>query len=225
MASREFRGGSDSRGMIGSRRPPSSIRRGARRFASRTAVVCGDESLTYAEVDALANRIANVLLGRRVERIGLLVGNGLHSIPLDFACVKAGIARVPLNPRLAEAEQQSILRIAGVELVVADRDSGLDADLVALDDLLDRASRAPDADPLVPVDAGTTLMLLATSGTTGRLKLVRHTQGSYAAVVANILANLLDPRRDDVMLHAASLIHASGTFVLPYWLRGAPRPS
>jgi acyl-CoA synthetase (AMP-forming)/AMP-acid ligase II len=71
------------------------------------------------------------------------------------------------------------------------------------------------------VTADTTLLLLATSGTTGRLKLVRHTQGSYAAIVANILANLLDPRRDDVMLHAASLIHASGTFVLPFWLRGA----
>ncbi|HVS85244.1 MAG TPA: AMP-binding protein, partial [Gaiellaceae bacterium] len=65
------------------------------------------------------------------------------------------------------------------------------------------------------------LLLLATSGTTGSLKLVRHTQASYAAVVANILANLLRPEPDDVMLHAASLIHASGTFVLPFWLHGA----
>lgn len=47
-----------------------------------------------------------------------------------------------------------------------------------------------------------------------------HTQGSYAAIAANILANLLQPERDSVMLHAASLIHASGTFVLPYWVRG-----
>jgi fatty-acyl-CoA synthase len=70
------------------------------------------------------------------------------------------------------------------------------------------------------VSPDTTLLLLATSGTTGKLKLVRHTQASYAAIVANILANLLDPRPGDVMLHAASLIHASGTFVLPYWLRG-----
>ncbi len=197
------------------------IRRGARRFGGRTAVVCGDGSSTFAEVDGLANRIANVLLERRVDRVGLLAGNGLHSIPLDFACVKAGIARVPLNPRLAEAEQQAILRTAGAELVVADRDTGLDAELLALDDLLEQAARGPAAEPPVPVEADTTLLLLATSGTTGKLKLVRHTQGTYAAIVANILANLLDPRRDDVMLHAASLIHASGTFVLPYWLRGA----
>lgn len=197
------------------------VRRGARRFGERPAVLCGDESLSFAQTDELANRIANVLLERRVDRVALLVGNSLHSIPLDFACAKAGIARAPLNPRLAEAEQQAIRGAAGAELVVVDRPSGLDGELLALDDLLERAARASPDDPLVPVDHETTLLLLATSGTTGKLKLVRHTHGTYAAIVANIFANLLDPRRDDVMLHAASLIHASGTFVLPYWLRGA----
>lgn len=32
--------------------------------------------------------------------------------------------------------------------------------------------------------------------------------------------NLVSPTRDSVTMHAASLIHASGTFVLPYWVRG-----
>ena len=35
-----------------------------------------------------------------------------------------------------------------------------------------------------------------------------------------MLLNLLPATPDDVMLHAASLIHASGVFVLPFWLRG-----
>jgi acyl-coenzyme A synthetase/AMP-(fatty) acid ligase len=35
------------------------------------------------------------------------------------------------------------------------------------------------------------LLSLFTSGTTGRLKAVVHTQGSYAAICANILASLL----------------------------------
>ncbi|HEU5362149.1 MAG TPA: AMP-binding protein [Gaiellaceae bacterium] len=190
------------------------IRRGARRFRDRTAVLCGDESLTFGEVDELANRVAHVLLERGDDRVGLRLANSLHSVPLDFACAKAGVARVPLNPRLAEAEQRAILATAGCDTVVADDDG-------SLEELLERAARAPAVEPQVEVTAETTLLLLATSGTTGRLKLVRHTQGSYAAIVANILANLLDPRRDDVMLHAASLIHASGTFVLPFWLRGA----
>ncbi len=189
------------------------IRRGARRWGGAPAVLCGDAAMTFAEVDAEANRLAHALLGLGVDRVGLRLANGVHSIPLDFACVKAGVARVPLNPRLAEAEQRAILETAGAEVVIADDDG-------SLEELLERASSLPDDQPQVEIGPDTTLLLLATSGTTGRLKLVRHTQGTYAAVVANILANLLDPRPGDVMLHAASLIHASGTFVLPFWLRG-----
>ncbi|MHB8468309.1 MAG: class I adenylate-forming enzyme family protein [Gaiellaceae bacterium] len=196
------------------------IARGAREHGSRTAIVCADERFSFAEVDDLAARIAAVLLGRGVDRVGLLVDNGPASVPLDFACVKAGIARVPLNARLAAAEQQRILDLAGARLLVADREPELDAATLPLAGLLAEARTVPPARERAAT-ADETLLLLATSGTTGRLKLVRHTQGSYAAVVANILANLLDPQRDDVMLHAASLIHASGTFVVPFWLRGA----
>jgi acyl-CoA synthetase (AMP-forming)/AMP-acid ligase II len=183
------------------------IRRGARRFADRPAVLFGDEQLTYAQVDELSERLAHVLLARGAPRVGLLVENGLHSIPVDFACVKAGVARVPLNPRLSPSEHEEILRLA-------------DAEPLPLDEVLELAARAP-AGPVVADPApDDDLLLLATSGTTGKLKLVRHTQATYAAIVANILANLVDPRPGDVMLHAASLIHASGTFVLPFWLRG-----
>ncbi|HZC31073.1 MAG TPA: AMP-binding protein, partial [Gaiellaceae bacterium] len=196
------------------------IRRGAKRYSERTAVLCGDATLTFAEVDDLANRIANVLLACGVDRVGLLLGNGLHSIPIDFACAKAGIARVPLNTRLAPPEQQAILDIAGAALTVTDREADLDTELLSLDELLERACRAPSEEPAHP-GADDTVLLLATSGTTGKLKLVRHTQRTWAAIAVNILANLVDPQTDDVMLHAASLIHASGTFVLPFWDRGA----
>jgi acyl-CoA synthetase (AMP-forming)/AMP-acid ligase II len=196
------------------------IRRGARQHAGLPAVLCGDERLTFAQTNELANRIAHVLLEHGIDRVGLHVGNGIHSIPLDFACAKAGIARVPLNQRLAPAEQQQILDTADTRLVVSDAEPELDADVIPLGELLEQAESAPVEEPPAGVQPETTLLLLATSGTTGRLKLVRHTHATYGAIVANILANLVDPQRGDVMLHAASLVHASGTFVLPFWLRG-----
>lgn len=217
------------------------VRRGAARFGPRTAVRFGDQSLTFTEVDGAANRMANVLLGlgaRRGQRIGLLVDNGLWSIPIDFACLKAGVVRVPLNARLSADEQARMLTATGVRTLVhsaelaeragelADRVDGLRlvslgaTDAVDALDLLDEMGQASPRDPMTPVAASDPLMVLYTSGTTGALKAVEHTQGSYAAIVANILANLVSPDRDSVMLHAASLIHASGTFVLPYWVRG-----
>ncbi len=217
------------------------VRRGAARHARRTAVVSGDRSLTFGEVDTAANRIAHVLAGlgvARGARVGLLVHNGIWSIPVDFACLKAGAARVPLNVRLAAAEQARMLADTGVRLLVhgadlADRAGELASRVDGLRlaslgstpevdavDLLEEMGQASEADPRVPASAGDPVLVLYTSGTTGALKAVEHTQASFAAITANILANLVSPGRDSVMLHAASLIHASGTFVLPYWIRG-----
>ena len=65
------------------------------------------------------------------------------------------------------------------------------------------------------------ILTVFTSGTTGRLKAAEHTQATYAAVSNNTSMNMSDVGPDDLMLHAASLFHASGCFVLPYWLKGA----
>jgi Acyl-CoA synthetases (AMP-forming)/AMP-acid ligases II len=71
------------------------VRAGARRHRDRVAIRYAGAGLTFREVDTAANRMANVLLGMGVEsgeRIGLLVGNGLWTVPLDFAALKAGCA-------------------------------------------------------------------------------------------------------------------------------------
>lgn len=200
-----------------------------------------DRSLTYAEVDEAANRLAHVLAGlgvSRGDRVGLLLGNGLWSVSVDFACLKAGVVRVPLNGRLSAAEHTRMLRDTGVTLLVygpelAGRAVELGESMDGLRlaclgesphadhlDLMAAMRTASAADPMLPAAPDDVILILYTSGTTGTLKAAQHTQASYAAITANILSNLVSPGRDDVMLHAASLIHASGTFVLPYWVRG-----
>lgn len=39
----------------------------------------------------------------------MLANNGIYSVPVDFACVKTGINRVPLNSRLPLAEHARML--------------------------------------------------------------------------------------------------------------------
>jgi fatty-acyl-CoA synthase len=215
------------------------VRAGARRHRDRVAIRYGAEALTFRQVDDGASRMANALIGMGAEageRVGLLVGNGLWTVPLDFACLKARVCRVPLNARLSVAEHARMLGDAGVRTLVYEpalteraaelaesidglRTVGLGGARTGDLDLLD--GTASDTDPYLPTRPDDVIIALYTSGTTGTLKAAQHTQASYAAIVANILANLTSPGRDDVMLHAAPLIHASGTFVLPFWLRGA----
>jgi hypothetical protein len=101
------------------------IRRGARSFADRTAVLFEDKSLTFAEVDQLSNRFAQVLARNgiaRGSRLAILANNSLHTVPVDFGCVKAGAARTPLNARLSMDEHVHMLRETGARLVIYDAD-------------------------------------------------------------------------------------------------------
>ena len=216
------------------------IERGARQFANRTAILFGEVALTFADVNNLANQMARALDRQGVapgRRIGLLVNNGPYSVSMDFACTKAGAIRVPLNGRLSAAEHIRMLAAMNADLVIfgpglEDRATELRAALPGLrllglgagddeQDLLNLAGGEPVEAPAHRPAPDDVVLALYTSGTSGVLKAAEHTQASYAAVALNILNNLVDPVEGDVMLHAASMIHASGTFVLPFWIRGA----
>jgi fatty-acyl-CoA synthase len=216
------------------------IRRGARYFPERTAVYFEDRSLTFHEVDRLSNRIAHALARNGINRGGrlaILANNSLYTMPVDFACVKSGAARTPLNARLSMDEHEHMLRDTGAQIVIydpelADRAEVLAARIAGLtmlglgsnrcgSDLLVEALSEPETDPQVRAEPDDVILSVFTSGTTGRLKAAEHTQSSYAAMCANLSTNLPDIAPDDVMLHAASLFHASGCFLLPYWVKGA----
>ncbi|WP_182360353.1 AMP-binding protein [Tomitella gaofuii] len=217
------------------------VRRGVAEHGDGAAVRFGDRTLSFQQVDDLSNRIGAAFgeAGlRKGEHVGLLYGNSLWTVPVDFATMKCGLVRVPMNPRLATDEQARMLDEADVSVIVHDAPSaarasellarmpglrtlGLDclpADGAGCDVLDIRFAAA--GEPRVDIAPDDPMLLLYTSGTTGTLKAVVHTHATYGAIADNILANLLDPGPDSVMLHAASLIHASGTFVLPYFARG-----
>src|SRR5262249_25959467 len=97
------------------------VRAGARRHRDRVAIRHGDAALTFGAADEAANRMANGLVGARVEageRGGLLLGNGLWTVPLDCACLKARVCRVPLNARLSAAEHARMVTDADVRTLV-----------------------------------------------------------------------------------------------------------
>ncbi len=77
--------------------------------------------LSWRDFDSRANRFANLLLSRGVERgakVGILLMNCLEWLPIYFGALKAGCLAVPLNFRYSTDEIKYCLELADVEVLV-----------------------------------------------------------------------------------------------------------
>nr|MDT0527064.1 AMP-binding protein [Streptomyces sp. DSM 41633] len=69
------------------------------RAPESVALVCGDHSLTYRELDESANRLAHLLVGHGVgpgERVALMFPRSAEAIVGILAVLKAGAAYLPI---------------------------------------------------------------------------------------------------------------------------------
>lgn len=198
----------------------------------RAAVICGEEALTWAQVQARVERIAGALGGlglARGDRVAMLGGNSIAYFEFYFAVLAAGGIAVPVNTRLAPAEIADLLhdsraRILIVEPPFAEVVSGIRSTLEDVEHFLMTGPQAPAGfgclDVLPPGSAGRgdsvaqiddVAMLLYTGGTTGRSKGVMLT---HRGIMTNTLqwgaAHQATP--EERVLVVAPMFHAIGAF-------------
>ena len=73
----------------------------ARQFPDKIALICGDERLTYRQIEERANQLAHALIAAGVERgdrVVTVLPNSIESVLAIFATLKAGAVFVVLNP-------------------------------------------------------------------------------------------------------------------------------
>ncbi|WP_189227807.1 non-ribosomal peptide synthetase, partial [Saccharothrix coeruleofusca] len=155
----------------------------AARTPDAVAVTCGDDRVTYAELDRRANRLAHHLRAQGVRAetaVGVLVDRGPDLITALLATWKAGGAYVPADPSQPADRLAAILADAGAPLVVtqarySDR-FAVDVPLVVLDTFRAVIDTRPDTKPPVVNDLDAAAYAIFTSGSTGRPKgvLVSH---------------------------------------------------
>src|SRR5256885_4928596 len=81
----------------------------------------GDQTWTYAETDALVDRLAAGLLGlglARGDHLAVVLPNCPEFIHLLFAAARAGIVFVPLNPTVSPPELHHLLADSEARAVV-----------------------------------------------------------------------------------------------------------
>lgn len=179
----------------------------ARARPEHPAVVAPDGALTYAELDALADRAARRLAALGVGEGGRVASALRPSLPLCallHAAPRLGAALVPLNTRLPEDERRAQADAVGADVVV---DRPLDGMEAAVEP---RRELEPDAVHTV----------LFTSGTEGRPKPVEITVGNHDASAAGSAA-VLGVAPDDRWLCALPLFHIAGLAILVRCARAA----
>ncbi|WP_434740537.1 non-ribosomal peptide synthetase [Micromonospora sp. SH-82] len=164
----------------------------ARRDPTRPAVVCGDEEVTYGDLDTRANRLAHLLGDRGVGtdvRVALCLPPGIDLVVSMLAVLKAGGCYLPVDPGFPSARIAFLLDDADVAVVVGDDATPDDAvagrPVVRLgtDRAREQLAARPDTPPADPSDTGRLGYVLYTSGSTGEPKGVAVPE----AAVGNLL--------------------------------------
>ena len=73
----------------------------------QAAILFGDTKLTYKELMAMANKVANVLKSLGVEsqdRVGIRMTNAPEAVAINFGIMKLGAIPVPVSPLWAKEE-------------------------------------------------------------------------------------------------------------------------
>jgi acyl-CoA synthetase (AMP-forming)/AMP-acid ligase II len=204
------------------------FRIGARAVPGRTAAVLGERSLSFAQVDELANRTCHALAARGIksgDKVATWAGTSLEAVPVFAALAKLGAVFAPLNGLWGETELADVLHRLRPDLLLVDDDhaglaaaiagsSAVGLDVLSFRSLAAEASTFGDEDPRVVVDESDPHVVFFTSGSSGTPK------GAVLSHRVNVLRSispaLLEPR--GVMVCPYPLFHMGAwTIALQQW--------
>ncbi len=139
------------------------IRRTAYHNPDKVAIIFGDKSLTYAQLEAAANRTANALAGlgvNKYDRVAILAHNTLHHVLTWIGCCKIGAVYLAINyllrgPDITYCINHSESRVFIVEDALFGLVEGVIGEMPTVDTLIwsdQGAGQAPADDRFLPFD-------------------------------------------------------------------------
>ncbi|MGD9934734.1 MAG: long-chain-fatty-acid--CoA ligase [Dehalococcoidia bacterium] len=212
------------------------LRRAAKLYPNKTAIVDADKRFNYREYQERCNQLGHGLLSlgiQRGDRVCILSPNSHYFLESYYGVTQIGAILVPLNYRLVAADHEYIINHAGVKAVLVDYEytaviddirgnlPGVEhfivadprKDKVTPDGWLDWdnlvSNRPTTATPTIDLDENDVTSINYTSGTTARPKGVMLTHRNVYINAYNFIAHLR-AGHEDVELWTLPMFHANG---------------
>lgn len=215
----------------------------ARFSPGRTAIVFGEQRLSFSDFNKRVNRLANALLEHGVgrgDKVACVTPNCLEMVDLYWATAKIGAVAVPLSPLLNGTALEGLLNHSNSVLALLSYQAARalagchsspipETNRIVIGGRLDGhrtyeqflSNASTHEPPPCDVEASAPLMIVYSSGTTGDPKgivLSHHARSMYCTLYS--VAWRMTP--ESVALHAGSLVFngAFMTFLPSFFLGG-----
>ena len=207
----------------------------AKRYPDKKALIMGEDSLSYSQLNRQTNQLAHGLLSLGVklgDRVAILAFNCLECMTVQYAVAKCGGIVVPINFRYKKGEliytmndSSPKVLFFGPEFIslVEEAKSGFSSPthLVGLSkeplasgitfrSLMDGRSTS---DPTVHMDPASPFLITYTSGTTGAPKGVLASHVSFLNIYTGMVLEG-DVRNGEITLVTLPLFHTGGMHAL-----------
>jgi amino acid adenylation domain-containing protein/thioester reductase-like protein len=167
------------------------------KYSDKIALVCGNTTLTFGELNSFANRFARILVQRGIgngDLVGVALDRSVDLVAVLLAVLKTGAAYVPIEPAFPKERIQQImddacpkLLVTGANILEAFASRGSVCCLT-----VDEALRMINSDSSsssnvnVVVQSDDIAYVMYTSGSTGRPKGVEVSHGNVSSLLSSM---------------------------------------
>ncbi len=205
------------------------IERQAETFAESTAVIFGDQELSYGELNRRANRLAHRLIDGGVKpevKVGIAIDRSIELIIGLLAILKAGGAYVPLDPEYPRERLNHMVEDSGIRFLLTRSNTKTQIPRLSSLKVLEfesiDLSRGIDTDPEIALHADNLAYVIYTSGSTGLPKGVAVAHGALVMHLQAITATYdVRPGDRELMFFSMNFDAAAEQWMTPLCGGGA----